>query len=31
LIEALADLGGFKISKVYGHQQLLGYTMELIE
>ena len=32
LIEALAELGGFKISKVYGiYEEVLGYTMELIE
>jgi hypothetical protein len=32
LIEVLADLGGFRIFKIYDdYRNLLGYTMELIE
>ena len=32
LIEVLAELGGFRVSKVYGaYHEELGYTMELIE
>ena len=31
MIEALAELGGFKVRKVVEHGFFIGYTMELIE
>ena len=31
IIEALAELGGFKVRKVVEHGFFIGYTMELIE
>ena len=31
IIEALAELGGFKVQKVVEHGFFIGYTMELIE